>query len=165
MTRKYPIAIAAAALAAGGAVLVPDSSGQDGALPDRLTLQMRHREAKVTMVDAPPRMSRKRPSESPGDTAVARGRLRGADGSPVGQTHSEFVVTGGRSPRTTEQATGTFVLRDGQIAIHGVFPNTPGTDKDVIPIVGGTGRYNGATGSVEITSGRRAVTFTFHFAR
>lgn len=165
MTRKYPIAIAAAALAAGGVVVVPNSSGQESALPDELTLQMRHREAKVTMVDAPPRMSRRRPSESPGDAAIARGRLRAADGSPVGQIHSEFVVTGGRSPRTTEQATGTFVLSDGQIAIHGVFPNIPGTDKDVIPIVGGTGRYNGATGSVEITSGRRTVTFRFHFDR
>lgn len=165
MTRRYPIAIAAAALAAGGAVLVPSSSGQGGALPDTLTLQMRHREAKVTFVDELPRMKNRRSSESPGDTAVARGRLRAADGSPIGQTHSEFVVTGGRSPRTTEQATGTFVLREGQIAIHGVFPNIPGTDKDVIPIVGGTGRYNGATGSVEITSGRRAVTFTFHFVR
>ena len=163
MPRKYPIAIAAAALAAGGTVLVPASSGQGGP-PDSLTLEMRHRDARVAFVDEPPRMKTRRSSESPGDTAIARGRLRAPSGAPAGQAHSEFVVTGGRSPRTTEQATGTLVLRDGQIAIHGVFRNT-GSDKDVIAIVGGTGRYNGAKGSVEIVSGRRAVTFTLRFAR
>lgn len=162
MTRKYPIAIAAAV--AGGAVLVPASLGQDGASPDTLSLQMRHREAKVTFVDERPRMSKRRPSESPGDTAIARGALRAASGARVGRAHSEFVVTGGRSPRTTEQATGTLELPDGQIAIHGVFNNT-GSDKDVIAIVGGTGRFNGARGSVEITSGRRAVTFALRFVR
>ena len=164
MTRKYPIAIAAAALAAGGAVLVPDSSGQDGPLPESFTLQLRHREAKVTFVDERPHMSKRRSSESPGDTAIARGVLRGASGTRMGRVHSEFVVTGGRSPRTTEQATGTLVLRDGQIAIHGVFANS-GSDKDVIAIAGGTGRYHGATGSVEITTGRRTVTFALRFAR
>lgn len=164
MTSKYPIAIAAAALAAGGAVLVPNSSGQDGTLPDTLTLQMRHREAKVTFVDERPRMTKRRSAESPGDTAIARGALRASSGARMGRVHSEFVVTGGRSPRTTEQATGTLELPDGQIAIHGVFTNT-GSDKDVIAIAGGTGRYHGTRGSVEITTGRSAVTFTFRFAR
>ena len=165
MTRKYPITIAAAVVVAGAAVVIPNSSGQVSTLPDTLTLEMRHREAKVAFVDEPPRMRTRRSSESPGDTAIARGRLRTIAGAPAGQVHSEFVVTGGRSPRTSEQVTGTFVLRDGQIAIHGVLPNTPGIDKDVIPIVGGTGRYNGATGSAEIVSGRRAVTFTLRFTR
>lgn len=164
MTRKYPIAIAAAALAAGGAVLVPASSGQDGTLPDTLTLQMRHREAKVTFVDERPHMSKRRSSESPGDTVIARGALRAASGARIGRAHSEFVVTGGKSPRTTEQATGTLELPDGQIAIHGVFTNT-GSDKDVIAIAGGTNRYHGARGSVEITTSRRAVTFALSFAR
>jgi hypothetical protein len=164
MPRKYTIALATAALAAGGATLVPVSSGQGGGLPNALTLEMRHREAKVAFVDEPPRMKTRRSSESPGDTVISRGRLRASSGAPLGRIHSEFVVTGGRSPRTTEQATGTLVLPDGQIAIQGVFANT-GDDKDVIAIVGGTGRYNGATGHAEIASGRRAVTFTLRFAR
>lgn len=164
MTRKYPIAIAAAALAAGGAVLVPDSSGQGGALPDTLTLQMRHREAKVTFVDERPHMTKRRSSESPGDTAIARGALRDVSGTRMGRVHSEFVVTGGRSPRTTEQATGTLELPEGQIAIHGIFTNS-GSDKDVIAIAGGTSRYHDARGSIEITTGRRAVTFALRFAR
>ena len=163
MTRKYPIAIAAAAAAAGtAAVGIPNSSGQVSALPDTLTLELHHREAKVAFVDEPPRMRTRRSSESPGDTAISRGRLRSTSGAPAGRIHSEFVVTGGRSPRTTEQATGTLVLPDGQIAIHGVFANTA-SDRDVIAIVGGTGRYDGATGSVEILSGRRTVTFTLRF--
>jgi len=164
MTRKYPITIAAAVVVAGAAVVIPNSSGQVSTLPDTLTLEMRHREAKVAFVDEPPRMRTRRSSESPGDTAIARGRLRSRAGVPAGQVHSEFVVTGGRSPRTTEQATGTLVLGDGQIAIHGAFANT-GSEKDVIAIIGGTGRYIGARGSVEIVSGRRAVTFTLRFTR
>lgn len=164
MIRKYPIALsAAAALAAGGAILVPTSSGQSE-LPDVLTLEMRHREAKISFVDEAPRMRSRRSSESPGDTVIARGRLRTPAGASAGRVHSEFVVTGGKSPRTTEQAIGTLVLSDGQIAIHGAFANT-GSDTDVIAIVGGTGRYNGAKGHAEIVTSRSAVTFILRFAR
>ncbi|MCA1701571.1 MAG: hypothetical protein LC790_22845, partial [Actinobacteria bacterium] len=84
MTPKYPIAVCAAALATAAAVLVPGTSAQSpGAqsdAPDVLTVQFRHREAKVRLVDLPPKMTRRRPSESPGDLAVGSARLRNASG-------------------------------------------------------------------------------------
>jgi hypothetical protein len=163
MTARYPIAIAAA-LAAGGAVLVPGSFGQDAAAPAALTLKMAQREAKISFVDVPPRMRGRRSSESPGDTVISRGTLRSDSGARAGRIHAAFVVTGGRSPRTTEHVTGTVVLADGQITIQGVFANT-GSDKDVVAITGGSGRYEGARGSVEITSGRKGVSFAFRFAQ
>jgi hypothetical protein len=50
-------------------------------------------------------------------------------------------------------------LADGQIVIQGVI----GTEQtDVLPIVGGSGAYEGARGSVAITTGKRAVTFEFN---
>jgi hypothetical protein len=164
MNRKYPIALSAAALAVGGAVLAPGSSGQAVTAPESLTLQMRHREAKVSFVDVPPRMKGRRSSESPGDTVVSRATLRDASGARVGSLHATFVVTGGRSPRTTEQVTGTIVLPDGQITVQGLFANS-GDDTDIIPITGGSGRYEAAAGSMKATSGRRQVTFELQFAQ
>lgn len=139
-----------------GAALSSSSAQQ---AEDPITLKMRFREAKFQMVDNPPRMTKSRPSESPGDMVVARGWLRDATGDRAGRLHSIFTVTGGKSPKTTELATGIFKLKEGQIAIQGVI----GTEStDVLSIVGGTGDYEGAGGSVEVTTGRRAVTFVFN---
>ena len=133
------------------------SSAQQAAEP--IDLEMRFSEAKFQMIDNRPHMTKKRPSESPGDVVVARGWLRDPAGDRAGRAHSTFTVTGGKSPNTTELATAVMQLDDGQLAIQGVI----GTEStDVLPIVGGSGAYEGARGSVEITTGRRAVTFAIN---
>lgn len=164
MTRKYPLAIALVAVAAGGA-LASGSAGQEQTPPDSLELEYRHREARVAFVDEPPRMTKRRPSESPGDSAISRGTLRNGAGEKVGTAHAQFLITGGRGEKTSEQATVTFVLADGQITAQGIFDNAGGSDVDVIAITGGTGRYDGARGNIRVTSGRQAVGFALDFAR
>lgn len=165
MTRRLTTLLAAvAASTATGVVLVSQSSGQEDDAPAPLTLQMRFAEAKTSFVDVPPRMSKRRPSESPGDTAVLRGTLRDAGGARAGTVHATFVVTGGRSPRTTELNTGTLALRDGLIALQGVADNTKGSDVDDFAVTGGTGAYDGASGTMTVTTGREAVRFVLRLA-
>lgn len=157
MNRKTAIVTPLAAFAAAGAVLAPGTFGQDAPAPGTLTLEMRHKEARVTMVDEKPLMTRRRRSESPGDSVVTRGTLRDASGARAGVIHGQFVVTGGRSPDTTEQVLATFVLEDGQLATQGLIDQEG--DTETVAVVGGTGRFDGATGTVEVSGDDQAVRF------
>lgn len=164
MSPKYAIAISATALAAAGAVLAPGTFAQsDGA--ETLTLQFRHSEAKVSLVDLPPRMTSRQPSESPGDLAVGSARLRSASGQIVGRMHQSFMVTGGRGEATTEQVTATIALRDGQITLQGLSDNSKPDTPLVVAITGGTGRYAGTRGSAHVSESRSAVRFDLRFVR
>lgn len=164
MSPRYPIAIAAVALTTA-AILVPGSAAQSGDAAESLTVQFRHSEAKVSLVDIGPKMTRRRPSESPGDLAVGSARLRNASGAIIGRMHQSFMVTGGRGEATTEQVNATVVLRDGQITLQGVADNSKPDSPLVVAITGGTGRYDGARGSAHVSEGRTAVSFELRFAR
>lgn len=156
-TRSLTLTAALAAAGIAAAVLAPGSSGQAPA--ETISFELLHREARVTMIDEAPKMRGKRPTESPGDRVVTRAPIRDASGRRIGRMHSTFLVTGGRSPRTTELMTGTIVLSDGQLDTQGVFDNARDSQVDTMPITGGSGRYAGARGEVVITSGRQEVGF------
>ncbi len=156
MTRRIAYALPLAAVAAGAA-LAPGTFGQSPSAPATLTLEMRHKEARVTMIDERPLMTRKRTTESPGDSVVSRGTLRNTAGAAVGAIHGKFVVTGGRSADTTEHVSATMVLADGQLALQGVIDQEGASE--VVPIVGGSGRFDGAAGTAEITGDDNAVRF------
>ena len=168
MSPKYPIAISAAALATAAAVIVPATSAQTPTAQtpaaDPLTVQFRHRDAKVKLVDLPPKMTRRRPSESPGDLAVGSARLRNGVGTVVGELHQSFMVTGGRGEATTELVTATIVLRDGQITMQGLADNRKPDAPLTAAITGGTGRYDGVRGSVHVRESPTAVAFDLRFA-
>jgi hypothetical protein len=152
-------AVAAAVIAT--AALVPGAAGQDQPGVEPFTLTMRHSEAKVSMVDLPPKMTRRGPrsSESPGDFVVARAPVRDGGGRKAGDLHAIFTVTGGRGSKTTEMNSGTLVLPDGQLVAQGLFDNSRASQVDEMAILGGTGRYEGMRGGVTVTSGPREVTF------
>ena len=169
MSPMNSIALSAAALAAAAVVLAPGTSAQGPSTQDQnsetVTVEFRHREAKVRLVDLPPQMTRRRPSESPGDLAFGSARLRNAAGAIVGELHQSFMVTGGRGEATTEQITATFVLRDGQITVQGLADNGKPNAPLIAAITGGTGRYDGARGSMHVRESRSAVTFELRIAR
>jgi hypothetical protein len=166
MNRKHLAAATSAVIAATAvAVIAPGASSQDPAVPEPFTLTMRHSEAKVTMVDLPPKMRGRDGSESPGDFVVARAPVRDAAGAKAGQLHAIFTVTGGRSPRTTETNSGTLVLPDGQLFAQGLFDNSEESMVDDMAILGGTGRYEGMTGAVRVTSGEQSVRFDVRLRR
>jgi hypothetical protein len=68
---------------------------------------------------------------------------------------SIYCVIASQHPRRTFWCTRTYVLRKGQIVAAGAYDNAPNGDDGTIPIVGGTGAYEGARGTVTATVGRR----------
>lgn len=150
------IALLAGGVAVAGGALTATSSGQS-AEPAPLTLVLPHKEQRVTLVDLPPRKTKRNRSESPGDQAIQSGTVRDAAGKRVGSHYSVATVVKGRTPGTTEQYQTTFVLTDGQISAQGVIDQVGSSES--LSIVGGTGAYAGARGEMTITGDDKAVRF------
>jgi hypothetical protein len=133
----------AAALVAGGATAQTT--------PATLELVQLERDVRAGFVDNPPRRR-----ESAGDVFTIRGRVRDAAGRAVGSATAVFTQTS----RRTAHGGATFTLADGAIEVGGALG---GRGVDTLAIVGGTGAYANATGSVRITEGQRRTTFSFTF--
>jgi hypothetical protein len=65
--------------------------------------------------------------------------------------------------RSAAQGSGTFVLRNGQIVVSGILDGRGRTRRDTLAIVGGSGAYNGARGTLVTTERRRSTRFLFTF--
>lgn len=152
------IGVACAALVAVAAVAV--NSGAQGGAPPAGTLDLvsRDRESSFKFVDNAPRRR-----ESAGDMAVLRGQARRADGSRAGRYQVYFVAMKGGSfeRRFLGQASGTFVLDGGDIVVNGVVDDR--RDEEPLAIVGGTGAYAGARGTVLVTETSTTTRFRFTF--
>jgi hypothetical protein len=74
---------------------------------------------------------------------------------PGGSFESNYCVIAKQQPRRTFWCTRTYVLGKGQIVAAGAYDNAPNGDDGTIPIVGGSGAYEGARGTVTSTVGRR----------
>jgi hypothetical protein len=84
----------------------------------------------------------------PGDSFIVWNDLPGHGFESI------YCVIASQHPRRTFWCTRTYVLRKGQIVAAGAFDNAPNGDDGTIPIVGGTGPYEGARGTVTATVGR-----------
>jgi hypothetical protein len=107
---------------------------------------------KLTMVENPPK------DLSQGDAAVYRAQLKDASGQTVGSEHSHCAFTkAGNHP--VALCTDSIFLRDGRItAVGGV-----NMDRDqLLPVVGGTGAYEEAEGTLLIAPGRKKTVLTFN---
>jgi hypothetical protein len=137
---------------AAGALAVPVLVGSAGAqAPTTLELVQIDREVRTGFVDAPPKRR-----ESAGDVFTVRGPVRDAQGRRAATVQGVFTQTGPRSAH----GGGTVTLPAGRIAFQGVLGL--GGD-DTLAIVGGTGAYSGAGGSVRIVQRQGRTTFTFTF--
>ena len=63
-----------------------------------------------------------------------------------------------RRGKGSAHGAATFALRDGRLVIAG---RVGGGSADTLAVVGGTGAYAGATGTVRITEGNRRTAFRF----
>jgi hypothetical protein len=84
----------------------------------------------------------------PGDSYIVWGEL------PRYGFGSVYCVIVSQAPRRTFWCTRTFVFAKGQIVAAGAYDNAPNGDDGTIPIVGGTGPYEGARGTVTTRVGR-----------
>jgi len=149
--KRVSLLIAAAvAVSATALVLAVGGSAQG---PTAKTFQLEESPPfKFTEVRNPPKWVPQ------GDAAVYRAKLKDASGQTVGSEHSYCVMTkAGNHP--VALCTDSVFLKDGRItAVGGV-----NLDRDqLLPVVGGTGSYEGAEGTLLIQPGRRKTVLTFN---
>jgi Dirigent-like protein len=154
------------AAAAGSCAIVATaglamSSGAQDVGPPTGTLELiqRGRDVAFRLNDVRPRETRRRP-RSMGDTLVVRGPVRDRAGNRVGRAQAVFVATSGGAEVDTQLA-ATFVLGGGHIVVQGADVKGP---VDTVAITGGTGRYIGANGTLELRPRDDDTVFRFTFA-
>ena len=95
---------------------------------------------------APKARNPRNPRLSVGDAYLFTSRLFNEANNRIGFLQVHCVVSrGGRFPRSRSQCNATYVLRDGTLAASAV---VRGDQLPSIAVVGGTGAYEGARGSV-----------------
>jgi Dirigent-like protein len=160
MKRLALIITAACVAIISAAVLVVRSDAQQPGPPTgTLELVSLDRETRFTFVDNPPRRR-----ERAGDLFVINSRLRDGTNRPVGRLHASFAETQ-PPPRVVAQGTATFILDDGQIMVSGPIVNRGPRDRtDTLAVVGGTGAYTAARGTLTTTETRAGGRYVFTFA-
>jgi hypothetical protein len=155
--KRFAVLIAAACAAVISTVAVVGSSGAQEPGPPTGTLAFvaLDKEASFKFVDVPPRRK-----ESAGDQLLITQVLRDTSNRRAGRVHASFEFTPGKP--AAAQGTGTFVLGDGQIVASGLLDEQGKTD--TLAIVGGTGAYNGARGTLVTTELRKSTRFEFTFS-
>ena len=155
ITRRTVAAVTCGLVASAGLVTVVGSQAQEPGPPTgTLELVQRERDTRSRLIDVPPRQGeRGRPTI--GDGFLITGSVRDAAGNRAGRLQAHFLVTS----REDAQASGTFILNDGRIVIGGA---TTEADIDDFAVLGGTGRYAGARGTLRVTEGK-ATGFLFTF--
>ncbi len=160
MKRVAVIIAAACAAIVSAAVLVVSSDAQEPGPPTgTLELVSLDRETRFTFVDNPPRRR-----ERAGDLFVINSGLRDSSNRPTGRLHAAFAETQ-PPPRVVAPGNATFILRDGQIMVSGPIVNRgPGDRTDALAVVGGTGAYTAARGTLQTTDTRKGARYLFTFA-
>lgn len=145
---SHLIAIGAAGVAAlSVGIAVPGLTTAE--TPAATVITVQERVQTVVQDDVPPKA--KRQSVSAGDRLITRQSLFDADKRRIGTLYTDCTSVGPTAtfPRLTLLCTATYKLGDGQIVAVG----TARFDDDAgeLPVVGGTGAYAGAHGTIKTT--------------
>jgi hypothetical protein len=148
-TIKRTAVVAPLAAAALLAALLESTGGAQQ--PGERTFKLILKDESAALGDvAPTSRNQRDPRISGGDQHVFTSTVFDEAQKRVGKFYGQCVaVRGGRTYRqSTFQCQGTFVLRDGAIAVSVAFRATQ-RDEDVsLAVIGGTGAYEGARGQV-----------------
>ena len=157
--------VAPAAVAAAVLVIVLASSGS-AQQPGERTLTFTERDTAGTfkLIDIRPKNRRgtRNPRLSIGDSFAFRGPLfDAANQSRVGEIGGTCTfLKSGTFETATSHCIASMRLADGSIAFQGFVRF--GSRTTTIAVVGGTGAYEGARGSLRSTEGRRTSTDVVH---
>ena len=157
MPRLTLITVACAAIISAVAFVGISGAQQVGPPTATLELVSLDRETRFKFVDNAPRSNPERPS--PGDLAIITSRLRDSANRRAGKVYAVFMRLAGRK-RFVDQVRGTFRLSGGHIVVEGI---VAGGRRDNVAVTGGTGRYAGARGTLQVTSSRKGARFRFTF--
>jgi hypothetical protein len=160
MKRRAIIITAACVAIISAAVLVVRSDAhQPGPPTGTLELVSLEQDTRFTFVDNPPRRR-----ERAGDLFVINTRLRDGSNRPAGRLHASFAETQ-PPPRVVAQGSATFILDNGQIMASGPIVNRgPGDRTDTLAVVGGTGAYTAARGTLTTKETRSGTRYVLTFA-
>ena len=155
--RALPATLAAGAIAALAAVL--PAHGQDSAQTRTLTFTSAEKHGDERAIDTRPK------GPSVGDRWLLASTLRQA-GKPAGRLEADCV--GIDKTYDVLQCTVVVILRDGRLTLHGAsvskpIPGVGGTGEEYA-ITGGTGAYQGATGTMTRRGNDKRDTLTFTLA-
>lgn len=152
MNGRILTAALACAATAAGVVALDGSPTEAGASPPRpLDIVLRQSEAHVTMVPGSQHPAGQQ-GQSPGDIVVMNGPVRDwGSGRLRGQVDATFTATRTATAKgDREQDIGTFSIGGDQISVLGVSETGSPTAKTV-GIIGGTGRFATARGTVTVS--------------
>lgn len=147
---RYVIAATLAAAIIGTTSL---ASGQAVQQPSGRTFKLIERDASSAFGDTGARAhNRRNPRFSGGDLHVFTSTIFNETNVRIGRLFAHCVaVRGGRDfTKTLFRCGGTFVLRDGTIAVDAAFAGNQDDEDVPLAVTGGTGAYEGARGSVQV---------------
>jgi hypothetical protein len=148
-----------AAIVSVDALVGSSGARQPGPPTGTLELVSLDRETRFAFVDNPPRRR-----ERAGDLFMINARLRDGSSRPAGRLHASFAETQ-PPPRVVAQGSATFILGNGQIMVSGpIVDRGRGDRTDTFAVVGGSGAYIAARGTMVSTETRRRTRFAFTFA-
>ena len=113
-------------------------------------------EVQFTDVDHPPKKF------SQGDEFVFRGKLFDTSKKHIGSSGGSCVFVVAARHKSAAQCTNVFFLPEGKITAIGGVWYRPELQTFAVPIVGGTGAYNGAEGTLvikQLRGGKSNLTF------
>jgi hypothetical protein len=146
---KPKFVLAAAAVAAISLCAV-GIAGAAKTTSNSITLHLIEKDGAFQFIDNKPYGGQNHPP-SMGDMFVFNSTLLTKSMKRTGTLYAACVVaTGG--PHMLSQCTGTFTLAGGDLALQALVKDSSVKVPDHIVIVGGTGVYEGATGSIEARS-------------
>ena len=160
MQRLALIIIAVCAALISAAVVWGSSGAQQPGPPTgTLELVALDRETRFKFVDNPPRRR-----ERAGDLFMINARLRDSSNRPTGRLHASFAETQ-PPPRVVAQGSATFILGNGQIMVSGLIVDQGRNDQtDTFAVVGGSGAYAAARGTMVTTETQSRTRFVFTFS-
>jgi hypothetical protein len=139
-TRKTAIAVLAAATAATGAFAMTANGDSAGT-----TIDLKAKATGGAPVNVGPK------AISPGDEFLEHGVLADASGKPAGRFQMITQFVSGSARRGNEQSSFTLYLKGGQLTVMGGHATT---SRFTLPVVGGTGTYAGAAGTLAVSPGK-----------
>jgi hypothetical protein len=147
---KKVVAGCVAVLVVAGVPLAASAAGKAGAAAKSMTIQIVEKNHGFNFVDNPPKGGGPNDPPTIGDQLAFDSTLLTKSGKRAGHLEATCTVTtGGRNGYSA--CVGVFALRGGTLSLIAMAPlNQAGPAN--ISIVGGTGVYEGATGSIKSVS-------------
>jgi hypothetical protein len=165
--RRLSVLAAAVAAAVAATVVLAANGGAQPPGARTLTFLDDTNHATQGFVDNAPKSPVRNPQSrrfrlSIGDTLYVRSPiLDRAGGTRIGTAYSQFTVASGNSfANAVFRGHGAFKLRGGQIAADGIL--RPANATNTVAVLGGTGAYAGARGSLTFTEVPNGSQDTFH---